>query len=231
MVETPLQEIQARVRAAAARADRDPEQICLIGVTKGIGLDRIEPVVASGLADVGESRIQEAREKFGILGAKARWHLIGHLQSNKAKFAVELFDVIHSVDSLELVEKLHLQMQSRQRPLGKASHLDLLVQVNLTGEATQHGCQPEEVEPIARAILGAQPLRLVGLMTLGSKSEDPEACRPVFRSLRVLRDSLQETLKFPLGLSMGMSQDFEVAIEEGATWVRVGSALFGERNL
>ncbi|PIQ83324.1 MAG: YggS family pyridoxal phosphate-dependent enzyme, partial [Candidatus Omnitrophica bacterium CG11_big_fil_rev_8_21_14_0_20_63_9] len=155
---------------------------------------------------------------LGAAGKRARWHLIGHLQRNKAKDAVALFDVIHSVDSRALIEALERHAAAAHRAL------EVLVQVNVSGEATKFGCDPQDAASLVSAIQ-AGPLRLVGLMTIAPFAEDPETARPHFRRLRELRDSLDHNLK----LSMGMSSDFEVAIEEGADWVRIGTAIFGAR--
>ncbi len=237
MIESNLRQVQARVAACAQSSSRDPAQIALIGVTKGVAVESIQAAVAAGLTQVGENRVQEAQEKKGQLDGRVvpstgvRWHLIGHLQRNKAKAAVTLFDVIHSVDSMELVEVLDRQAGTRRSAAPeRRSPLKALIQVNVAGEATKHGCRPEEAEGLAKQVAGSQHLSLVGLMTMPPYSEDPEASRPVFRQLRELRDELRDRLGVSnLGLSMGMSQDFEVAIQEGATMVRVGTAIFGDR--
>jgi len=217
-------------------------EICLIGVTKGVTVESIQAAAAAGLTQVGENRIQEAQEKRAQLDGRAapgvtlRWHLIGHLQRNKAKAAVTLFDVIHSVDSAELVEVLDRQASLRRcvhpstKAQGERGRVKVFIQVNGADEATKHGCRPEETEGLAKQVEGSQHLSLAGLMTMPPYSEDPEASRPVFRQLRELRDGLRDRLGVSnLGLSMGMSQDFEVAIQEGATMVRVGTAIFGDR--
>jgi len=200
--------------------------VTLIGVTKGVAVDRIREAVALGLTDLGENRIQEGREKQQALGSVAvRWHLIGHLQRNKARHAVELFDLIHSVDSLELIGELDRCAAQRGRKP------DVLIQVNVSGEDTKHGCRPQDAAALAEAVDKATHVKLVGLMTIPPFSNDPEASRPFFRQLRELRDRLRSTLTThhsPLKLSMGMSQDFEVAIEEGADLVRIGTAIFYE---
>ncbi|MBI3333800.1 MAG: YggS family pyridoxal phosphate-dependent enzyme [Candidatus Omnitrophica bacterium] len=218
-----LQRVRERIAAAAGRAGRDPAEVRLVCVTKGIPAERIREAIACGVGEIGENRVQETREKQPAIGREAvRWHLVGHLQRNKARLAVELFDLIHSVDSLELIEELERQAGNRAE-----RELELLVQVNVSGEATKHGCGPEEARRLAEAILRSRHLRWAGLMTMAPFAEDPERARPVFRQLRLLRDRLREGLRdSPLHLSMGMSQDFEVAVEEGATIVRVGSAIF-----
>ena len=220
MVGEKLEQVRQRIAEAARRAGRDPSGVRLIGVTKGVPVERIREAIACGMSEIGENRVQEAALKQSEIGRKVRWHLIGHLQRNKAKMAAELFDVIHSVDSLELVERL-----------GSLAHpSEVLIQVNISGEATKHGCWPEEAEKLAEAVMKTKYLKWVGLMTMAPYSENPEDSRPVFRQLRQFRDQLQKRFSnapLQLGLSMGMSQDFEVAVEEGATMVRIGTAIFG----
>jgi len=230
-----------RVRDACRRAGRDPGSVTLIGVTKGIPVERMREALSAGLADVGENRVQEAREKHAILHAEfpqVRWHLVGTLQRNKARDAVALFDTVHSVDALPLIDTLDAQCAAR-RP----TPLEVMIQVNAAQEDTKHGCRPDEVAALADAIRRARHLRLTGLMTIAPLAaqaqasrpsrpalrSDPDgrssASRPVFAQVRRLRDDLEPALK----LSMGMSQDFEIAIEEGADYVRIGTAIFGER--
>jgi hypothetical protein len=226
MVEENLRRVQQRIAAAARAAGRDPAEVRLVCVTKGVPAERIREAVAAGVREIGENRVQEAREKRVLLGTVPfgdsplpRWHLIGRLQRNKAKLAAQLFDVIHSVDSLELVEAL----VQRERLL------EVLIQVNVSGEATKGGCRPEKAEALAEAVLKTKSLKWAGLMTMAPYNEDPEEARPVFRRLRELRDKLADRFRTKLDLSMGMSGDFETAVQEGATMVRIGTAIFGER--
>ena len=219
-----LTRIRARIEDAARRSGRAPSAVTLIGVTKAVPVERIRDALARGLADVGENRVQEAQAKRAALDAPARWHLIGHLQRNKAKDAVELFDLIHSVDSPVLLEALERHAAARGR------RVELLLQVNVSGEAAKHGCRPEDASALAEAAGACPHVVCRGLMTLAPFSTNPEEARPHFRRLRELRDHLQATVHSPLVLSMGMSQDFEVAIEEGADLVRIGTALFGDRG-
>ena len=206
----------------------------LVGVTKGASAEAVREAVRLGLDDVGENRVQEARAKRAALGARqdlqgpgrqpVRWHLIGHLQRNKAKLALELFDVIHSVDSWALIETLSRLSQTRPRPL------EVLIQVNVSGEPAKFGCRPEDATGLARAVQRSKAMALRGFMTLAPLCKNPEAARPHFRRLRQLRDEVLAACGLPPAagqLSMGMSQDFEVAIEEGADFVRVGTAIFG----
>lgn len=220
MISENVRRVRERIEAAAREAGREPGQVRLIGVTKGVPVERIREAVAAGVKEIGENRVQEAQGK-AELGRELRWHLIGRLQRNKAKVAAQLFDVVHSVDSLELIEAL-------DKAAGRK--LEILLQVNVSGEETKGGCRPEEAAGLAEAALGAKNLRWSGLMTMAPFSENPEEARPHFRRLRELRDDLQRKFSQPaLDLSMGMSGDFEAAIKEGATMVRVGTAIFGER--
>ncbi len=209
--------VRERVQGAAERAGRSPADVTIVAVSKSVAPQAIEEAAAAGIAHLGESRVQEAAAKIpGLRELSVTWHLVGHLQTNKAKTALELFDIIHSVDSLHLAEILS---QRAQRPL------PVFLEVNVTGEASKLGFPPEDVAAAAQAVARLPRLDLRGLMTVAPWVRDPEAVRPVFRRLRRLRDaiSLRE-------LSIGMSDDFEVAIEEGATLVRIGRAIFGERT-
>jgi pyridoxal phosphate enzyme (YggS family) len=210
--------VRSRIAAACDRAGRSRSGVTLIGVSKGFAIDAIAEAVAAGLADIGENRVQEAAPKIDALSARGitpRWHLIGHLQSNKAKTAANLFAIIHSVDSLRLAEEL-----SR-----RAHRMAILLEVNVAQEASKFGFAPGEVAPALSSIAMLPHLEVLGLMTVAPYSDDLEAVRPFFRELRRLRDALGLR-----ELSMGMTDDFEVAIEEGATMVRVGRAIFGERS-
>ena len=219
-----LETVRARIARACQRAGRPASSVTLIAVTKQATAEQIREAMALGLTEFGENRVHEAREKRQRLsGAAARWHLIGHLQRNKARLAAELFDVVHSVDSAALAAELdrHVRQQGRR--------LDTLIQVNVSGEATKHGCRLEEARSLAEAVAALPGLAWSGLMTIAPLAEDAEAARPHFRRLRQLRDELSDALRVDraaLRLSMGMSQDFEIAIEEGADVVRIGTAIF-----
>lgn len=221
MIAENLRRVREKIAAAARSAGRDPAQVRLICVTKGIPVDPIREAVAAGAQEIGENRVQEAQRKHGELKPSPRWHLIGRLQRNKAKIAAALFDVIHSVDSAELIQALD---RYAVRPL------ELLIQVNLSGEASKGGCRPEQAAMLAEAIRKAEHLRWSGLMTMAPYGKNPEDARPVFRGLRELRDRLEKESGLKLGLSMGMSGDFETAVREGATMVRIGTAIFGEKT-
>jgi pyridoxal phosphate enzyme (YggS family) len=224
-----LQNVRDRIHAAAERSNRSPKEITLVAVSKTHPAGLVSEGIVAGLTDFGENRVQEAETKIPEVGRDAaRWHLIGHLQSNKARRAVELFDVIHSVDSVALVERLDRICREVDR-----HELPVLIQVDLGHEATKTGAPESDLTPVAQAIAESECLRLVGLMTLPPFFDDPEDARPFFQRLRKLRDDLQAKDVFGErcgDLSMGMTHDFEIAIEEGATMIRVGTAIFGERH-
>ena len=224
-----LERVSERIAAAAVRAQRRPEGVKLVAVSKTHPAETILDAIAAGVTDLGENRVQEGLEKIPEVGRNsARWHLIGHLQSNKARRAVELFDVIHSLDSAALARRLDRVCEEAGREI-----LPVLIQVDLGQEATKTGAPESKVSEIIEAVGQSQRLRLEGLMTLPPYFEDPEQTRPFFRKLRELRDELRGQGMFgETGgeLSMGMTHDFEVAIAEGATMVRVGTAIFGERE-
>lgn len=218
-VEAGVERVRKRIARACQRAGRDPGSVTLVAVSKGQPVEAIRAAYAAGLRHFGENRIQEAVPKIEAAkaaGIEAAWHLVGHLQSNKAKAAAPAFDVIHSVDSPKLLSRL-----DAAAPAPRA----LLLQVNVAAEPQKQGAAPGEVETLVEAAREAANLRLRGLMTIAPMVADPEDVRPVFRDLRELAERFALT-----ELSMGMTDDFEVAIEEGATLVRVGRAIFGERT-
>jgi pyridoxal phosphate enzyme (YggS family) len=219
-----LEAVRGRIEDAAARVNRDPLDILLIAVTKGVSADRVDEAIAAGIEDVGENRIQEAAEKQDEVRQAARWHLIGHLQTNKAARAAALFDFVHSVDSRRIANALATNRPPGLDPIG------VLLEVELTGLPTRFGVQEGDVEGVVQELVNVPHIHLMGLMTIAPFSEDPEDARLTFIRLRHVRDHMEHVTGWALPeLSMGMSNDFEVAIEEGATMVRVGRAIFGDR--
>jgi pyridoxal phosphate enzyme (YggS family) len=221
--------VQRRIALSAERTGRNAEEVRLIAVSKTHPSETVSRAIAAGATDLGENRVQEADAKIAEVGRdRARWHLIGHLQSNKARRAVSLFNLIHSLDSLELARRLDRLCAEEGR-----ESLPVLIQVDLAGEETKSGASEEDLEPLVEAVMKSEHLVLKGFMTLPPFFDEPEEVRPFFRRLRELRDLYQTRGAFNTErgeLSMGMSHDFEVAIEEGATMVRVGTAIFGERK-
>jgi len=226
LIKSNLARIRERIESAARRAGRDPGTIRLVAVSKTVAPERIREAVESGVHILGENYLQEAQGKIEVLGAGISWHFIGHLQKNKAKYAIRLFDLIHSVDSIALAEELNRAGQKQ----GKVQAI--LLQVDLSGEETKFGASEGEIFQMAERISGLKGVFVRGLMAMPPFSDDPEDSRPYFQKLRALRDRLAR-MKIPgvfaEELSMGMSGDFEVAIEEGATLVRIGTAIFGPR--
>jgi hypothetical protein len=224
-----LETVRRRIAASARSAGRSPEEIRLIAVTKTHPVERVREALAAGLAEFGENRVQEAEGKIAQLAdSGARWHLIGHLQANKARRAVKLFDVIHAVDTAALVGRLERLCVEEDR-----RELSVLAQVDLAGEATKSGASEAELAQLVEQCQQCARVQLVGLMTLPPFFAEAERVRPYFRRLRELRDEWRARGAFGARageLSMGMTHDFEVAIAEGATMVRVGTALFGARG-
>lgn len=224
-----LADVRRRIEERTRGAGRDPSEVTLVAVSKTHPPEMLRRAIAAGVSDLGENRVQEADAKIVELGRDAaRWHLIGHLQANKARRAVMLFDVIHSLDSVSLARRLDRLCDDVGR-----DNLDVLLQVDLGDEATKTGIGEEALPELVAVVGDCEHLRLIGLMTLPPFFEDAELARPYFRRLRELRDALRSHLDFGTSggeLSMGMSHDYEVAIEEGATMVRIGTAIFGERT-
>ena len=222
-----LEAVKRRLEAAARRAGLDPAGVRLIAVSKTVEVERLSQAVAAGHRLFGENYLQEAKDKIAALGPGVSWHFVGHLQSRKAKAVVEIFELIHSVDRLNLAQAL----EKAAAQVGKIQ--EILIQVNLAGEAAKSGAAPEATPELLREIAGMPHLKVAGLMTMPPWFDEPERVRPYFRALRELRDRLREQciVDSPLTeLSMGMSGDYEVAVEEGATLVRVGTAIFGVRK-
>lgn len=224
-----LAEVRLRIRKSAQDAGRSPDEVRLVAVSKTFGLEHVRAAVAAGQQDFGENRVQEALQKIdGSADLKIRWHLIGTLQSNKVRKAVPRFSAIHSVDSLRLLEAI----DAAATDAGAAP--ELLIQVDLAGETTKHGAPPAAVREIVRAAARCRSARVVGLMTIPPFFQNPEEARSYFVQLRDLRATLvKEGLDPALlrDLSMGMSHDFEIAVQEGATIVRLGTAIFGKRQV
>ena len=219
--------IKQRIAAAAARCNRAPDSIKLLAVTKTVPPVCIGEAIDAGITMFGENYVQEAKEKIAVIGPRAQWHMIGHLQTNKAKYAVNLFDYIHSVDRMDLA-----------RELDKKAHLtghkmNILIEVNVSGEKTKNGIPAATAISLIKDVSTLENLSVRGLMTMAPYSDNPENSRPYFSGLRNLRDDIIRTGITGIlmeELSMGMTDDFEVAIEEGATIVRIGRAIFGERK-
>lgn len=216
--------ILGRIAAACQRVGRSPDEVLLLPVTKGQPAEAIGEAAQLGLGIFGESKVQEARVKIGRCSSRLKWHMIGHLQSNKCRDAVQLFHTIQSVDSLALAGELNKWAEKLSK------RVPIFLEVNVAGESTKFGFKPSEVEAEILNINSLPRLEIHGLMTIAPYSQDPERARPYFKQLRDLRERCGELLGAPLPhLSMGMSGDFETAIEEGATIVRIGTALFGAR--
>jgi pyridoxal phosphate enzyme (YggS family) len=217
-----LAKVRREIDAAAAKADRRADEIKLIAVSKTHPAEIVAKAIDAGAGVFGENKVQEAEEKILAIGRQsAEWHLIGHLQSNKARKAVRLFDVVHTLDSIELAERLERICAEEKR-----ADLRVLIQIDLAGEATKAGVAETDLPPLIEFLRNCEYIKFAGLMVLPPFFDDAEKTRPFFRRLRELRDEI-----LPAGeLSMGMSHDFAVAIEEGATLVRVGTAIFGERE-
>jgi len=220
-----LAEVRGKIALACQRVGRDPSEVEIVAVTKTHGAEVVAEAWNAGLTIVGENKVQEAAWKKPASVTGPLWHLIGHLQGNKVRPALELFDFIHSVDSVKLLDRI----ESIAEETGVSPHV--LLEVNVSGERSKSGMRPEDVRPAIEHISCAcSRITVEGLMTMAPFSENPEDARPCFRQLRELRDSCEQDLGIVLPrLSMGMSGDYEVAVEEGATWVRLGTVLFGER--
>lgn len=227
MIKDRLENVIERIKAAATGCGRDPATVRLVAVSKTVPAVRVEEAIDAGAAIFGENYVQEAREKIETLSVfPVKWHFIGHLQRNKAKYAVKLFDLIHSVDSLKLARELNKQTRKLNRVQS------ILIQVNIAEEETKSGVSEQETVDLIREISQLEYLSIKGLMTMPPYFNAPDKVRPFFSALRELRDQIKAMNIVNISmdeLSMGMTGDFEVAIEEGATLVRVGTAIFGER--
>jgi len=219
-----LLKVKERIRRAAQRSKRDPSEIKLVAVSKTVEAACIKEAIEAGVSILGENYVQEAKRKIEEIGRSVAWHFIGHLQSNKAKYVVYLFDMIHSLDNIPLAEELSRRAEQADRMI------KVLIEINLSGEATKFGTDEGEILNLARRILQLSHLSLEGLMTMPPYFDSPEMSRPYYVKLRELKERLVREGIPMKELSMGMSNDFEIAIEEGATYVRVGTAIFGPRK-
>lgn len=223
MLQDNLKILNSRISEAARRAGRNPKDITLVCVTKNIDTPTIEELISLGIKDIGENRIQEALNKFGVFQHRFNWHLVGHLQTNKAKKAALIFDLVHSLDSLDLAQSLNKAGQSTKRIL------NVLIQVNTAEEKTKFGLKVDKTVSFIKKSTSFKNLKILGLMTMAPIVKNPEQARPFFRRLRELKEVIIakniKNLEMRY-LSMGMSHDFEVAIEEGANIIRVGTAIF-----
>jgi len=219
-----LARVRERIARAAEGAGRRPEEIRLVAVSKLVEAERVREAIAAGVTDIGENYVQEAAAKRAEVGEGARWHLVGHLQRNKAGKAVTIFDIIQTVDSPRLAEAIGKRAEAAGKTVG------VLLQVNTSGEESKFGVAPDQVESLLEAVMGVSGLRVEGLMTIGRWDPDPERARPEFRLLAELAGRLEGRTGAEMRwLSMGMSHDFEAAIEEGANLVRIGTGIFGPR--
>jgi len=228
-VSANLADVRVNMAAAALKSGRAPEAITLVAVAKTVGVDAVRAAIACGVKVIGESRVQEAREKFRAMGGSGgvQWHFIGPLQKNKVKYLFEIFGMVHSVDSFELAAEIGA------RASAKGVVMPVLMEINIGEEASKHGVPPRDAEREARLMAGVPGIRLSGLMAIPPFADDPEQSRPHFRRLMDLRGAISgmklENASFDV-LSFGMTGDYAVAIEEGATHVRIGTGIFGERK-
>lgn len=219
-----IERLKEKIDRASERTCQSPEEISIVAVTKTVTPQRIEQAIASGINIIGENRIQEAKKKFPIIGSTVQWHMVGHLQTNKVKDALKIFSLIHSLDSIKLAQEIEKRAEKS---------IDCLIEVNTSKESTKFGIAPENLFSFFESLKDFKKINVLGLMTIGPgwAIEDQEASRPCFCFLHKLREELVEKFgrPFPV-LSMGMTSDFEVAIEQGATMIRVGTAIFGHRK-
>ena len=221
-VKERIERLKEQINEALVRAGRENESITIVGVTKGIDIPRIIEGIENGINILGENRVQEAREKIPQITLPCEWHLIGHLQKNKVKYAVKLFKMIQSVDNVELAELINRKALER---------MDILIEVNTSGEPQKYGVSPDEAGKLVESILNLPNLKLLGLMTVGPYPVDEKKSRKAFALLRETRDRLEKEFRISLPiLSMGMTEDFEYAILEGANMLRIGRGIYGERN-
>ncbi|MGZ9585078.1 YggS family pyridoxal phosphate-dependent enzyme [Paenibacillus marinisediminis] len=220
-----IEAVEQRIQAACERSGRSRDDVQVIAVTKYVSLETTGDAIRAGLHQIGENRWQDAEAKWRAYQSEATWHYIGSLQTNKAKDVVGKFSYIHSLDRVSLAEAIEKRAQALDE------RVRCFIQVNVSGEESKHGLAPQDVKPFLEKLKEYPHIQPIGYMTMAPYEAEPESTRPVFRSLRQLRDDINKTLAEPIHhLSMGMSNDFEVAIEEGATWVRLGSILVGKEG-
>ncbi|MDZ7385463.1 MAG: YggS family pyridoxal phosphate-dependent enzyme [candidate division KSB1 bacterium] len=226
-IEDNVRKVRERIAAACARVGRDPREVTVVAVSKTVEVERIRQAIAAGVTVIGENRVQEAWPKVQAIGRGVAWHMVGHLQTNKVKRALECFDLIQSVDSLHLAEEISRRASACGR------RVEVFVEVNTSGESSKFGVPPEQAPELVARIAALPGVRVMGLMTVGALLPDPELVRPCFVTLRQVKEEIDRRgidnvqLRH---LSMGMTDDFEVAVEEGATMVRIGRAIFGPRT-
>ncbi|MCS6874275.1 MAG: YggS family pyridoxal phosphate-dependent enzyme [Pyrinomonadaceae bacterium] len=221
LLKANIEKIRNEIEETCRSCGRKPEEVVVVAVSKSQPVALIEEAIKAGIKIFGENRVQEAEKKIALLGHQIEWHLVGHLQSNKVKKAVRLFDVIHSVDSIKIARLLNQTCKEENR-----AQLPIFIQVNISGEKTKSGVSENDLEELVDFVRKCDKLKPIGLMTLPPFFEDAEKVRPFFRRLKFLRDKFLPNG----GLSMGMSHDFHIAIQEGATHVRIGTKIFGERK-
>jgi hypothetical protein len=222
-----LERVKDKIEKTTIKAARDPQTVRLVVVSKTVGVERIQEAIEAGVTILGENYVQEARDKIARLGQSVSWHFIGHLQINKAKYAVDLFDMIHSVDRIDLAREINRIGEK------KGKTIPALIQVNISGEESKHGIDKDGLIQLISEVIKLKNISVRGLMTMPPYFDDPEMARPYFKVLREFNDEINRRFKGEVDLqelSMGMSNDFEIAIEEGATLVRIGTAIFGERQ-
>jgi len=219
-----IKNLKTRIEIAAAKAERNPDEVTVVAVAKTVPIPRIEEAIGCGIRIIGENRVQEASQKFSVLGNRVDWHMVGHLQTNKVKEALKIFTMIQSLDSLRLAQEIDRRATRR---------VDCLIEVNTSKEPSKFGILPEKLFDFYETLKGLQNIKVLGLMTIGPgwAIQDPEASRPCFSMLRDLRDELSQEFDQPFPvLSMGMTSDFEVAVETGSNMIRIGTAIFGPRK-
>jgi pyridoxal phosphate enzyme (YggS family) len=234
MINANIRQVTDRMQEVCRRTGRNADEITLVAVTKTVSVDRIAEAYAGGIRDFGENRVQELLQKKDRLPEDIRWHLVGHLQTNKVKYIADSIHLIHSVDGIRLAEEVERQAARLELPpIGRTRQIDILIEVNTSGEPSKFGVKPEQAIDLIKRIAELSHVRIQGLMTVGAFIPNPEDVRPCFTRLRQLRDTVEHQNIAGVSmhhLSMGMTNDFEVAIEEGSTMVRIGTAIFGARH-